>query len=168
MKLNNKIRLGTLAMAMGMVLGGQALAGDTAQQTVTYEVTAINEISVSGNPGALTVSAATAGSQPDAVSDNTTSWAITTNAGTDAKKLTAAIDSDMPAGVTLTVNVAAPSGGTSMGAVTLSSVAGDVVTAIDSVAESGLGITYGLSATVSAGVVTAANKTVTFTLTDSI
>ena len=48
-----------------LVIGSNAFA-QTANQTVTYEVQAINEISVSGNPGALIVSSATAGSEPTA------------------------------------------------------------------------------------------------------
>ncbi len=141
-----------------------AVAGNTATQTVTFEVQAINEISVSGNPGNLIVNSATAGSQPDAVSDNSTSYAITTNETT--KKITGAIDTNMPANTTLQINLTAPTGGTSAGNVTLTTTAADLVTSISQVAESGLTITYTFSATVSAGVVTSTSRTVTLTLTD--
>ncbi|UCB52267.1 MAG: hypothetical protein JSV10_09830 [Candidatus Zixiibacteriota bacterium] len=154
---------------LGFVLGTSILAmsDNIATQSVSYEVSAINEIEVSGDPGALVVNTATAGSEPNAATDATTTWDITTNGGTDAKKLTGATDTDMPANTTLEINLTAPTGATSPGDVTLSATAADLVTLIDSVAESGLSITYTLSATVAAGVVTAASKTVTLTLTDT-
>ncbi len=140
-----------------------AFAGNTAQQTVTFEVQAIDEISVSGNPAALIVSTATAGSEPDAVTDNATTYSVTTN-GTN-KKITGVLDSAMPANTTLQVNLTAPTGGSSAGSVTLSASAADLVTGITQRAESGLTITYTLSATVSAGIVASDSRTVTLTLT---
>jgi hypothetical protein len=130
---------------------------------VTYEVTAINELSVSAATAALTVSTATAGSAPDAVSDATTTYAITTNE--EGRKITGAINTAMPAGVTLTANLAAPTEGTSIGAVALTATAADLVTGISTLNESGKVITYGLSATSAAGVVAEATKTVTLTIT---
>jgi hypothetical protein len=128
-------------------------------------VTAINELSVSGNPGALTVNAATAGSQPDAVTDATSSYAITTN-GTN-KKITAALDTAMPAGVTLSLTATAPTVGSSPGKVALSASAADVVTGITQVADGdGNTLTYELAATVAAGVVESASKTVTLTISN--
>jgi hypothetical protein len=144
---------------------GVVCAADNTTQTVTYEVTAINEITVSGNPGPLTVSAATAGSQPDEVSDSTTTYAITTN---ESKKITGILDSAMPAGVTLKINLEAPTGGTNVPDVTLTGVAADLVTGIVPVAEGTLAITYKLSATVTAGVVASAIKTVTLTIADTL
>jgi len=141
-----------------------AFAGNTATQTVTYEVTAINEISVSGNPGALTVSTSTAGSAPNLVSDTSTTYNVTTN-GT-GKKITGAINTNMPANVTLQINLVAPAGGSSTGDTTLSSEAADLVTGITKLSEGTLGITYKLSATAAAGIVGSATKTVTLTLTD--
>lgn len=140
-----------------------ASASNTTSQTASYQVAAINEISVSGNPAALVINSATAGSAPNTVSDASTTWAITTNEA--SRKVTAAIDTAMPAGVTLTVNLGAPTGGTSAGAVTLGTIAADVVTGISKLNESAKTITYSLSATSAAGVVAAANKTVTFTVT---
>ena len=150
---------------LGLVFSwsGIALAGNTAQQTVTYQVDAINEISVSGDPGDLVINSATAGSQPDADTDYTTTWAITTNQ--TARKITGAINSDMPTDVTLEINLVAPTGGSSAGYVSLSTAAGNLVTSIETVAESNLTITYTLSAAVTAGVVSQAQKTVTLTLT---
>ncbi len=163
MKTTQLFKLSALATAMGFILSGGAFAADSTTQTVTYEVSEINELAVSGSPGALTVSEATAGSQPDAVTDATTSYDVTTNA-TD-RKLTAAIDTDMPADVTLSLTAAAPTGATAAGKVSLTATAADLVTSITQVAESGLGLTYELDAEVTAGVVPSASKTVTLTIT---
>jgi hypothetical protein len=157
-----------IAAAMALVLGlsSLALAGSTATQSVTYEVQAINEISVSGDPGSLIINTATAGSEPNDATDNSTTYAITTNGSN--KKITGEIDTAMPTDVTLKVNLQAPTGGTSAGAVTLTSTAADLVTGISTVAQSGLTITYTLSATVDAGVVASASKTVTLTIIDGV
>jgi hypothetical protein len=153
----------TLVACLLVLACGLTFAANTAQQTVTFEVQAIDEMSVSGNPGALTVSTATAGSEPDDATDNSTTYAVTTN-GTN-KKITGAINSAMPANTTLQVNLTAPTGGSSAGAVTLTTTAADLVTGITQQAESGLTVTYTLSATVSAGVVASDTRTVTLTLT---
>lgn len=114
------------------------MAANTANQTVTFEVQAINEISVSGNPGTLTVSVATAGSQPNDATDNSTTYNITTN-GTN-KKLTGSINTAMPANTDLKVNLTAPTGATSAGTVTLSTVAQNLVTGVTQKAEGSLTI----------------------------
>jgi hypothetical protein len=159
-----KLTTGVALVWLAFGLVGLALAANTAQQTVTFQVDAINEISVSGNPGNLAVNTATAGSQPDQDTDNSTSWAVTTNGSN--KKMTGDIDSNMPSDVTLEISLTAPTGGSGSGDVSLSTTAGDLVTSITQVAESGLAITYTLSATVSAGTVAQDTRTVTLTLTD--
>jgi hypothetical protein len=73
----------------------------------------------------------------------------------------------MPSGLTLRVNMTAPTGGTSAGAVALSSTAANAVTAIDAVAESNISMTFTLDATAAAGVVSSASKTCTLTIADS-
>ncbi|HKP75602.1 MAG TPA: hypothetical protein VJT67_08670, partial [Longimicrobiaceae bacterium] len=137
------LRIAAPAAALLAALGGRASAQATATQDVSFEVQAVSQLSFSGSP-ALVIAAATAGSAPTSVSANAT-YAVTTNE-TD-RKITAQIDSDMPAGVDLTVSLAAPSGGTSAGAVSLSTTAHDVVTGISTLNASGLGVTYSLSAT---------------------
>jgi hypothetical protein len=151
------------AFVAALITSVSAFAAETVDQTVTFAVSAINEISVSGNPGALTVSTATAGDAPDAVSDASSTYAITTNESD--RKITAVIDSDMPAGVTLTASLAAPTGASPSGVKSLSTVAEDVVTAISTLNESEKAITYGLSATSAAGVVESDTRTVTLTVT---
>lgn len=149
-----------LAVAAAAFAAPRAHA-QTATQTVSYEVTAINEISVSGSPS-LVINDATAGSGLTSASASGT-YAITTNQTN--RKITAQLDSNMPSGVTLAVTLAAPTGGTSAGAVSLSTTAQDVVTGVSNVNQSGLSIGYTLSATVAAGVVPAGNRTVTYTIT---
>jgi hypothetical protein len=154
------------AAAVGCVYLALATNSDTI--TVNYEVQAINELAIDATEVTLTINAATAGSQPDDDTDAATAkYAITTNAATDAKKITAAINTAMPSGVTLSVTLAAPTGATSSGVKSLSDTPENVVTAIEMVAESALVITFKLSATVSAGVVASAAKTLTLTLIDS-
>lgn len=155
-------------MNAGRILAGLALlslastaTAQTATQTVTIEVTAINQMAFTGSPS-LVISTATAGSAP---SDATASasWAITTN-GAD-QKITARISSVMPSGTSLSVELDAPSGASSAGAVVLGTTDLDVVTNVDGVAQSGLGVTYTLSATTAAGVVASQSRTVTYTIT---
>lgn len=141
-----------------------AFSAQSASQVVTFSVTAINEIAVSGNPGALAVTAATAGSQPNEATDDSTTYMISSN-GTNMK-ITGSINAAMPSGVSLKINLAAPTGGSSAGDVALGTVSSDLVSGAGKVAESGKTITYKLSATVAAGVVVNANTTVTLTLAD--
>jgi hypothetical protein len=155
-----------VAVAAALALSGAAavFAASNVAQTITMEVTAINEISVSGNPGAMTISTATAGAQPDAVTNALTTYSITTN-GT-GMKITGVLNSVMPTSVTLTVSLAAPTVGTSAGAVTLTAAAADLVTGITQVATPTRSITYNLSATVAAGIVASTTRTVTLTVTN--
>lgn len=143
------------------VLAANDASAQSATQSVTYEVAAVDQISVTGSPS-LVVNSATAGSGLNSATASG-SYAITTN-GT-GRKITASLDTDMPAGLTLSASLAAPGGATSAGTVGLTSVAQDVVTGITELNESGLDITYTLDAELSAGVVQSANKTVTYTVT---
>ena len=159
--IKNSCTIKALAVAIGLTLSTGVFA---ATQTVTFEVTAINEISVSGTPS-LTVNAAVAGSAPTAVTDTASTWAVTTNDNSvNGMKVTVAIDLAMPSGVTLTANLTAPAGASSAGALTLATTAVDSVTGIKLLNESSLGITYQLSATAAAGVVASASRTVTYTI----
>jgi len=150
-----------MAMAGGVVF---AASNDTI--TVNYEVQAINELNIDDASVTLTVDSATAGSDPTQATDSTT-YDVTTNAGDNAKKITAAINTAMPSGLTLKINMTAPTGASSAGAVTLSATAVDAVTLIDSVSEANIAAAFTLDATLAAGVVASASKTCTLTLADS-
>lgn len=157
----------TAFLASVLVFGvtGITLAGISANQTVGYEVRAINELSVNASPGTLTVSSASAGSQLDPVSNALTTYAITTNGAN--KKITGAINTPMPDNVTLKITLAAPASGSSTNEVTLGTTPVDLVTGITQLAESGKTITYKLSALTAAGVVASAVTIVTLTIADA-
>jgi hypothetical protein len=147
-----------------VALSTAALA-QTATQTVTFQVDAINRVSVAGTP-ALVINTAVAGSAPTSVTSATNSWAVTTNQ--TGAKITGSIGADMPAGLTLSATLAAPAGATSAGIQALSSTAVDLVTTITKLNASGLGLTYQLDATAAAGVVTTSTRLVTFTITGGV
>lgn len=152
---------GRILATMALLAGAASAASAQATQTVTFQVDAINQIAFSGSPS-LVVNTATAGSAPTAATAGAT-WAVTTNQS--GAKITAAINSNMDAGLTLSVNLTAPSVGTSAGAQALSTTAVDLVTGITKVAESGIAVAYSLSATTAAGVVSSQSRTVTYTIT---
>ena len=135
----------------------------SANHTVNVEVAAISEIAITGN-ATLTINSATAGSDPDDATDNTASYAVTTNES--AVKITAASSVNMASGVTLSVNAGAPAGASSAGSVSLSTTAADVVTGLGTVSQSGMTLGYTLAATAAAGQVSATAVTVTYTVTN--
>lgn len=156
------MKAGRILATMALLAGVSAAASaQTSTQIVTFQVTAINQIAFSGSPS-LTVNTATAGSGPTSATASA-SWAVTTNQ--TAAKITASIGSAMPSGLTLSVNLSAPTGGSSAGATTLGTTAVDLVTNITKLAESSLGVTYSLDATPTAGVVSSTTRTVTYTIT---
>lgn len=146
---------------MAFLAVASAASAQTATQTVTFQVDAINQIAFTGSPS-LVINTAAAGSDPSTVS-TTASWAVTTNQ-TNAK-ITASIGSAMPAGVTLSANLTAPTGGSSAGSLALSTTSVDLVTSITKVAQGSLSVGYSLAATAAAGVVSSTTRTVTYTIT---
>ncbi len=124
---------GRILAATALLVGAASAAtAQTATQTVTFAVNAINRIAVSG-PASLTINSATAGSQPTSASSTGLTWAVTTNQ-TNQKvtaELTVASGGNMPAGLTLSATMAAPAVGTSDGPLSLSTTpvrnAADVV-----------------------------------------
>jgi hypothetical protein len=153
-----------LAAAAGVFLltSTSVLGAQTATQTVTFQVDAINQVGVTGTP-TLDISTATAGSAPTSVTSATNTWAVTTNQ--TGAKITGSIASNMPAGLTLSATLGAPTGATSAGIKSLSTVAVDLVTGITKLNASGLSLTYQLDATAAAGVVVSTTRVVTFTIT---
>ena len=156
----NKKLLTAVSIAL-LGLSGTALAASSASHDVTVTVSAINEVAVSGGNLTLTISTATAGSEPDAATDSTTcdlSW--TTNEA--SKKITVAAGAAI-SGATLKVTAANVTGGTSAGQITLSSTAQDFVTGISTTTGS-CDLSYEASATASQG--TSSNThTITYTIT---
>jgi hypothetical protein len=155
-----KIFIAAMVAAAASLAAPEANAqSNQASHDVSFEVQAINSISVTGSPS-LTIVAANAGSAPTSVSASA-SYSITTNELN--QKVTASIDSDMPSGVTLSVLLGAPTGASATQQ-SLSTIAKDVLSGVSTLSEAGLSMDYTLSATAAAGVVPADSRTVTYTI----
>jgi hypothetical protein len=160
----HRVETTLLTLTITLAASGAVSAGASASQRVTYEVKAIDQIALTGAPPALTIDTATAGAAPAAVTADGGSYAITTN-GSD-RKITAALATAMPPGVTLSMVMDAPATGTSVGWQALGPTPTEMVTGIARVAETGLAVRYRLTATVDAGILSARTETVTVTLAD--
>jgi hypothetical protein len=112
--------------------------------------------------GPLRITTATAGSQPIAVTGSTSYSATLVFGG--QMKVNARLDVNMPANTSVTVKLTAPSGGTSLGNVTLDTTPRDVVIAALPAFFTNVTILYTFSGTVLAGVLPVTTRTVTFTL----
>ena len=163
----HKKALALILMIMMLTLGSCCIAqaNNVATQTVTYFIADIFELSNLA-PVTLTINTATAGAMPVPATDSSTTYSITA-IGLLKKKITARIDTAMPPDLTLKVKLQAPTGATSQGDVTLSTIAKDVVRDIRGVIIKGVGITYTLSPVGSTPPApTSGARTVTFTLMD--
>ena len=140
-------------------------SAQTATQTVTFQVTAINQIAVTGSPS-LVINTATAGTAPTSVTAAGNTWSVTTNQS--GASITASIPTAMPAGVTLSANLTAPAGATSTGLTALGTTAVNVVTGITKLNAAALALSYQLDATAAAGVVSSATRVVTYTITGGV
>lgn len=150
-----------VAASLGLALCAPAFAQTTATTTATFEVAAINEIALAGAAPSMTITSATPGVTPTPVTAAQT-YSVTTN---QTAKISAALDADMPAGLTLTAAMAAPTGATSTGAKALTAVSQDLVTGIANLNETGLALNYTFAATAAAGVVPSATRVITYTVT---
>ena len=133
----------------------------TANHTVTATVSAINEVAIVGGNLTLTINTATAGSNPDDATDNTTcdlNW--TTNEV--GKKITVATNLVSPT-FTLAVVAQNVTGGTAAPSVTLSTTATDFVTGIATTTGTS-DLSYTASATAAQGTGSDVH-TVTYTIT---
>lgn len=121
-------------------------------------------LSVSGPPAPFVITTAVAGSEPAAITNSITTYFVKAKTAAGPQKITAALDSPMPPGTTLTIQLVPSAGATSLGAVSLDMTNRAVVINIAKENGSTLGITYVFSATVAAGVVPSQSRTVTLTL----
>lgn len=123
----------------------------------------LDSIAVSGNPGVFTFAIPAAGSQPTALVDTSTTYSASTLS--IARKITGQLNTNMPTGMTLAVQFQAPLIGTSQGSVTMTTTPADLVTGMILLTlQSGLQITYTMTATLQAAPVTNGTVTVTYTL----
>jgi hypothetical protein len=150
--------------ALALVVARASFA-QTATQTVTFQVDAINQVAVSGTPS-LVINAAVAGGAPTSVTSSGSTWSVTTNQ--TGAKITASISSALPTGLTLSAQLGAPSGATSAGMKTLGTSSVDLVTGISKLNATGLSLNYQLDATPAAGVVNSSTRVVTFTVTGGV
>ncbi len=151
-------------------LAGTALgASDTSAQTVTITVEEIAQLSVTGNPGTLTLASAatTPGSLPPAVTDATTSLSWTSNVAATTRKITAALDSSYTAGVVLKATLTEPGGtnGTTTGQQTLTDTATDMLTGVTNENCTGATITFEASLSTMIAPIASESRTLTWTLT---
>ena len=93
-----------IAVLIGLTgpLCGEGKAGNTATQTIRFQMLGVNEIAVSGSPALLI--AEKGNPLKSEASDRSTTYSISTNLSN--QKITGKIDAPMPAGVNLTVNMA--------------------------------------------------------------
>ena len=117
-------------------------------------------LTVSGSPAAMTITSAIAGSDPTSATNSATTYSAVVVL---ASHITAALNSNMPTGVTLTITLAVAAGATSSGPVVLDVTARNVATNVN-LSQLNQTITYNLSALASAGVVASQSRTVTLTL----
>ncbi|OJU80003.1 MAG: hypothetical protein BGO10_06850 [Chlamydia sp. 32-24] len=130
---------------------------------ILFTMSGFADITISGNPPPLTISTAIAGSNPTPVTNATTTYTVT-NLILSGARITGQLNVAMPTNVTLSLQLQAPSGGTSQGLVALSTTAQNLVTNIPIIAlASNLTCTYRLAATAAA--LPATNLTVIITLT---
>jgi hypothetical protein len=120
------------------------------------------QVSVSGSPGQMTVSAAAAGSQPLAVTNSLTTYTVAKPPSPHSYTITAQINLAMPPNVALTMTLASAGNGSSAGAKALTTSAQNMITGITAKVTRAA-ITYQLTATVLAGVVAVQSRTVTLT-----
>lgn len=145
-----------------LLASGRAVSAQRATQTVTFRVEAIDQIAVQGAP-ALTITNAVAGQVPASATASGSSWSVTTNQTNS--RITASIGSEMPPGLTLSVDLGVPDGATSAGLKALGTTPVEVASHLSKVAAAGLPLSYQLDAVPTAGVVTTGSRVVVFTIT---
>ena len=147
-----KLRIVTLCTFV-LLLSGWAKA---AQAQVTA-------LSVSGSPAPFTITTAVAGAEPTPITNSVTTYYVKARHPGGAQRIAARLDAPMPPGTTLTIQMVASPGATSLGAVSLDATVRDLVINIDREPGTSYGITYVFTATVAAGVIPTQMRTVTFT-----
>ena len=142
---------------------GEALAGNTATVVVSFKVTPVSSIEVSGEPTILEVFTNTTGQGICEARDSSTTYNFYTNEKN--RVITGAVNQETPAQTKLQVNFAAPSGGVSAGDVTLTTTPKVLVSGVGKDRGTNLPITYKFSATKEAGKVPLTQRTIVYTIT---
>lgn len=139
------------------------LLGQTATQALRLEVRPISAIQIRGT-SVVNIPMRQTGSHP-VISKSAATYAVTTNEVN--RRIMVAIDAPMPDGTTLTMTMAAPSGGRAIESVALSTTPQTAVTGISLLNQGGLAIEYSVIAAPGSVVKAAANRTVSLTLVSS-
>lgn len=161
-----KLLVGALLSLWLLAIGSGVASAQTDTNTVTYSVSQVSLVDIAGNV-TLAVTTGTAGSGLTSATASTT-YAITNNYITSGVKITGSLNTAMPANTTLTLAVTAPGSGTTAGVVTLTATAQDLVTGIGAINATGVAMNFTLAATVDAGVISSATKTLTLTLVNVV
>lgn len=141
---------------------GLLFAGDNDSHQITVQVNAINEVAITGGNKTLTISTATAGSNPNDATNSECTLAWTTNE--TSKKITVATNLASQ-NFTLKVEATSVSGGTTAGQKTITDTAQDFVTAVATTV-GGCTLSYTASATAAQGTGSDVH-TITYTITAS-
>ena len=119
----------------------------------------------SGSAGSLVINAVVAGQDPTGATTSTTTYDVTTPNPPGTYRITARINQAMPAGTTLSLTMAAPTGASSVGPVSLTTTAQDIVINVPrKTTGTALAITYSFDATPAAGVVPITSRTITLAI----
>ena len=142
-----------------------AQGSSVATQSLALEVKPITKIAVSGNPNALIITDALAGSGFTSVQDENTTYSITTNM--DNMKIVASISNGMPSGTRLQLRLAS-SAGFSKGMVDISNATSpvDVVTGVGRGNDTNQSIGYFFSANADVAAIPNDSRVVLLTLTN--
>ncbi|MGV8118139.1 MAG: hypothetical protein AB2L14_00095 [Candidatus Xenobiia bacterium LiM19] len=150
-----KITLLTLLFfAVFLISADTSYAATTGNTAISITIPEVALISMSSSSLTLTINSATAGQQPNEVSDSSLTYSLSTNgkATLSTMKIYGRLDSAVPSNTTLTVTLQAPSGASSTSTV-MSATDQPLVTGITRGAYTGLQIQVNFSATVDAGVI---------------
>jgi hypothetical protein len=144
------MRLAQLSAGVALIAAAQSLPA----QPNSITLTAL---------GTLTISVATPGGQP---ASSSSAGTYSVHASSGRVKVTAQLDTPMPAGVTLTLSLAAPAGSVGLGPTVLTTSSQNVVRFIPIGDYNGLSVSLQLSSSVTAGVVPYNTSHVLLTLVD--
>lgn len=136
----------SLLTICAMLTTSYATASSRATVLITYSVNTLDLIQVSPSVVALTTNIPSAGQEPFIVTDDTSTYSITTNGS--SRKIYGSY-APLMQGPLLIANLAAPQGAVSAGNVTLSDQPTPLVIGLTNVSQNNLPITYTVSTSAS-------------------
>jgi hypothetical protein len=158
----------TLILALLAAAAASAHGAETAHVVITYEVTEIDSIETNVELVTLVLDSGAAGVGLDIAEDSTTvTYSITTNAPAGSRKIVASIDSELPPGVYLTLQMERPSPECTPVTLGLWTGPEDVMLGVGAVVQANLWMDFQLSADVEAGVVPLNSTTLTLTIVNA-